>query len=62
VQAGNLGSSVAKRITVTLDDEIHKILEDWAANEARSVPNLVGYLASKAAKDHQQQGTLAKND
>jgi hypothetical protein len=62
VQTENLGSLVAKRITVTLDDEIHKVLEDWAANEARSVPNLVGYLASKAAREHQQQGTSAKSE
>ena len=43
---------MVKRITVTLDDETHRILQQWADDEARSVPNLLAWLALKAAKDY----------
>lgn len=43
-----------KRITVTLDDETHQILQQWADDEARTVPNLLAWLALKAAKERQQ--------
>lgn len=43
---------LVKRITVTLDDETHRILQKWADDEARSVPNLLAWLALKAAKEH----------
>jgi len=46
---------VVKRITVTLDDETHKTLEEWADDEARTVPNLLAYLALKAIKDRQTE-------
>ena len=49
---------LVKRITVTLDDETHRILQQWADDEARSVPNLLAWLALKAAKDY----NLGKND
>ena len=45
---------LVKRITVTLDDETHHILQKWADDEARSVPNLLAWLALKAAKEHDQ--------
>ncbi len=45
---------LVKRITVTLDDETHRILQKWADDEARSVPNLLAWLALKAAKEHDQ--------
>jgi len=47
--------AVVKRITVTLDDETHKALEEWADDEARTVPNLLAYLALKAIKDRQTE-------
>ncbi len=46
---------VVKRITVTLDDETHQVLQQWADDEARTVPNLLAWLALKAAKEHQQE-------
>lgn len=46
---------VVKRITVTLDDEIHQLLQDWADSEARTVPNLLAYLALVAVKNKQQE-------
>ena len=45
---------LVKRITVTLDDETHRILQKWADDEARSVPNLLAWLALKATKEHDQ--------
>ena len=46
---------VVKRITVTLDDETHQALIEWAENEARSVPNLLAWLAMKAVKENQDK-------
>jgi hypothetical protein len=46
---------VVKRITVTLDDETHAALQAWADDEARSVPNLMAYLALKAIKERQME-------
>ena len=48
-------AEVVKRITVTLDDETHQVLQQWADDEARTVPNLLAWLALKAAKEHQQE-------
>ncbi len=48
---------LVKRITVTLDDDTHRILQQWADDEARSVPNLLAWLALKAAKEHDQGKT-----
>jgi hypothetical protein len=45
---------LVKRITVTLDDETHRVLQRWADDEARSVPNLLAWLALKAAKEYEQ--------
>lgn len=53
--------ALVKRITVTLDDETHRILEQWADNEARSVPNLLAWLALKAAKDYEQESDRKQN-
>jgi len=47
-------TELVKRITVTLDDETHQILQQWADDEARTVPNLLAWLALKAAKERQQ--------
>jgi hypothetical protein len=46
---------LVKRITVTLDDDTHQILQDWADSEARTVPNLLAWLALKYAREYQQE-------
>lgn len=46
--------SMVKRVTVTLDDETHQALQEWADKEARSVPNLLAYLAMKAIREQQK--------
>jgi hypothetical protein len=48
-------AEVVKRITVTLDEKTHQILQQWADNEARTVPNLLAWLALKAAKEYLQE-------
>lgn len=52
---------VVKRVTVTLDDETHAALQSWADDEARTVPNLLNYLAMKAIKDRQSDEQPPKN-
>lgn len=47
--------SMVKRVTVTLDDETHQALQEWADLEARSVPNLLAYLALKAVREKQNE-------
>jgi hypothetical protein len=53
---------VVKRITVTLEDDTHAALQEWADDEARSVPNLMAYLALKAVKERSQQMEKEKQD
>jgi len=43
------------RVTVTLSEEVYKILSEWADKEERPLANLVTYIVSKAAKEYQQQ-------
>jgi hypothetical protein len=43
------------RVTVTLSEEVYKIISDWADKEERPLANLVAYIVSKAAKEYQQQ-------
>jgi CopG-like RHH_1 or ribbon-helix-helix domain, RHH_5 len=52
---GHEDLGVVKRITVTLDDETHQVLQEWADSEARTVPNLLAYLALVAIKNKQQE-------
>ncbi|NJL40104.1 MAG: hypothetical protein HC840_20340 [Leptolyngbyaceae cyanobacterium RM2_2_4] len=41
------------RVTAYLPEEIQKALEEWAAEESRSVSSLVTYLLTQAVKEHQ---------
>ncbi|MEW5857504.1 MAG: hypothetical protein AB1861_08995 [Cyanobacteriota bacterium] len=43
------------RTTVTLSEEVHEILSEWADEEERTLANLLSYIATKAAKERQQQ-------
>lgn len=43
------------RVTVTLSEEVHKTLSEWADEEERTLANLMAYIAAKAAKERQQQ-------
>ncbi len=46
---------VKPRVTITLSEEVHQILAEWAEREERPLANLVTYIVSKAAKEYQQQ-------
>lgn len=46
---------VVKRVTVTLEDDTHAALQQWADEDARTVPNLLTWLAMKALKERQEQ-------
>jgi hypothetical protein len=43
------------RITITVSQEVYEILVDWAQKEERPLANLVAYIVSKTAKEHQEQ-------
>lgn len=49
------------RVTVTLSEEVHNILSEWADKEERPLANLVAYIVSKAAKEYQQQNGIASS-
>lgn len=53
----NEDEAVVKRITVTLDDKTHQALQEWADDEARTVPNLLAWLAIKAIKEKSEKSS-----
>lgn len=46
---------MVKRITVTLSDELHKALENWANDEGRATANLAAFLLQKAVEEKGQK-------
>lgn len=48
------------RVTAYLPEEVQKVLEEWAAEESRSISSLVTYLLTQAVKERQEQPQ--KND
>ncbi len=51
-------SSLRQRVNVTLPEDVHRALTEWAETEDRTLANLLAHLASKAARDRQE--SLAK--
>ncbi|HEY9639592.1 MAG TPA: hypothetical protein V6C57_03870 [Coleofasciculaceae cyanobacterium] len=43
------------RVTAYLPEEIQKALEEWAAEESRSISSLATYVLTQAVKEHQAQ-------
>ncbi|WAL60115.1 ribbon-helix-helix domain-containing protein [Thermocoleostomius sinensis] len=43
------------RVTAYLPEDIQKALEEWAAEESRSISSLVTYLLTQAVKEHQER-------
>ena len=43
------------RITAYLPEEIQQALEEWAAEESRSISSLATYLLTQAVKEKQAQ-------
>lgn len=46
-------SDMAKRMTITVEDDVYEILEGWADEEVRTVANLAAALVTLAARDRQ---------
>jgi len=47
-----------KRMTVSMEDDLHAEVEQLAEIEQRTVPNLLVYLAAKAVREAKQEGLL----
>lgn len=47
--------SQRQRVNVTLPEEVHRALTEWAESEDRTLANLLAHLASKAARDCQDR-------
>jgi predicted transcriptional regulator len=43
------------RVTVTLPEEVHQALSEWAEEEDRTLANLLSHVAAKAVRDRQEQ-------
>ena len=48
-------AEMVKRLTVTLDDDLHAELEKLASEQERTVPNLLAYLGREAVKQWRDQ-------
>jgi hypothetical protein len=49
--------SQRQRVNVTLPEEVHRALTEWAESEDRTLANLLAHLASKAARDRQERSS-----
>ena len=54
-------AEMVKRLTVTLDDELHAELEKLALDQERTVPNLLAYLGREAVKQWRDQQQTNSN-
>jgi hypothetical protein len=54
-------TDVTKRITVTLDDEIHDWIAIQAERNERTVPNYLAWLARKIYLEHQDNQDSTPN-
>jgi hypothetical protein len=43
------------RVTVTLPEDVHQALSEWAQEEDRTLANLLSHVAAKAVRDRQEQ-------
>jgi hypothetical protein len=49
------------RVTVTLPEDVHQALSEWAQEEDRTLANLLSHVAAKAVRDR-QEGQEQKKD
>ena len=47
----NNTDSMTKRMTISVDDDVYEILEQWAGEEVRTVANLAAALVTIAARE-----------
>ena len=43
------------RVTVTLPEDLHQALSEWAQEEDRTLANLLSHVAAKAVRDRQDE-------
>ncbi|MEG4802255.1 hypothetical protein QUB63_20370 [Microcoleus sp. ARI1-B5] len=43
------------RVTVTLPEDFHQALSEWAEEEDRTIANLLSHVAAKAVRERQEQ-------
>lgn len=46
-----MSRDMATRMTITIDDDIYKILESWADKEVRTVANLAAAIVTLRARE-----------
>lgn len=49
----NSADSMTKRMTISVDDDVYEILEEWSNEEVRTVANLAAALVTIAARERQ---------
>lgn len=49
----NMANDMAKRMTITVEDDVYETLELWADDEVRTVANLAAALVTMAARERQ---------
>jgi len=42
------------RVTVTLPEDVHQALSEWAQEEDRTLANLLSHVAAKAVRERQE--------
>jgi hypothetical protein len=53
-------TDMTKRMTISVDDDVHEILESWAGEEVRTVANLAAALVTLAARERQEKKQASK--
>lgn len=51
----NPSESMTKRLTISVDDDVHEILEKWANAEVRTVANLAAAIVTLEARERQKK-------
>jgi hypothetical protein len=53
---------MTKRMTISVEDDVYEILEQWADEEVRTVANLAAALVTLAARDRQTKSNKDRKD
>lgn len=54
-------SSMSKRVSVTVPDRTHELLEIWAEVEGTSLSDLASYILRRAVDEAEGQGKISLN-
>ncbi|XZN90295.1 MAG: ribbon-helix-helix domain-containing protein [Microcoleus sp.] len=50
------------RVTVTLPEDVHQALSEWAQQEDRTLANLLSHVAAKAVRERQEREEKKKDE